>query len=284
MAVRVAARGRCVRRRSSLALALVVCACAVAAPRLARAQATVLARADAKSFAPGERSAQPSNVVSPQPTYASRATGHATNPWARTAAMSVERAQPSNAIQPPPFAAPAIQDSAPVLATMRPVEHAPAASATPPEQASPTPDAPPASTPANVPELERPAIPTAPALPASLKEDPNTSPTPSIAGPANAPATSVLDDDVLARIRREIKQRLPYFQACANTARRRTGIDVRRFVATWDIASDGKVRSLRVDGIQDRALAACLMRVGSWPMGVQPGQDLRIPTPILFVR
>jgi hypothetical protein len=106
--------------------------------------------------------------------------------------------------------------------------------------------------------------------------------TPEAAGYRPAPVLS--DNEVLDRIRWEIKQRLPYFQACAENARRRTGYEVRRLQATWAIANDGTVRELKVEGVADRQLATCITRVGSRPLTVEPGQALTIPTPIVFVR
>lgn len=98
------------------------------------------------------------------------------------------------------------------------------------------------------------------------------------------PAPVLSDNEVLDKIRWEIKQRLPYFKACAENARRRTGYEIRRVQATWAIANDGTVRELKVEGVADRQLATCITRVGSRPMAVEPGQPLTIPTPIVFVR
>jgi len=90
--------------------------------------------------------------------------------------------------------------------------------------------------------------------------------------------------DVLDQIRVEIKNRLPYFQACADSARRRAGLEIRRLQATWFINADGTIKEFRLDEVPDVKLAACLVRAGSRPFPVQPGVDLAIPTPIVFVR
>lgn len=90
--------------------------------------------------------------------------------------------------------------------------------------------------------------------------------------------------DVLDQIRMEIKARLPYFQACAEGARRRAGLEVRRLQATWFINADGTIKEFRLDEVPDAQLAACLVRAGSRPFPIQPGVDLTVPTPIVFVR
>jgi len=89
---------------------------------------------------------------------------------------------------------------------------------------------------------------------------------------------------VFDQIRQEIKRRLPYFQSCANAARRRSGLAIRRVQLTWAIAADGTIKSLKVEDGSDIQLAACLTRVGGRPFSVQPGMELTIPTPIVFVR
>jgi hypothetical protein len=99
--------------------------------------------------------------------------------------------------------------------------------------------------------------------------------------PEDEPAPEV---DVLTLIRREIKQRLPYFQGCAQAAQRRNGMEVRRLQATWAIAADGSIKDMKLDGVADTQLAACIVRVGSRPFMVQPGLELVVPTPIVFVR
>jgi len=90
--------------------------------------------------------------------------------------------------------------------------------------------------------------------------------------------------DMLDLIRAEIKSRLPYFQACADSARRRGGLEVHRLQATWFINADGTIKEFRLDEAPDTALAACLIRAGSRPFPIQPGMELTIPTPIVFVR
>jgi hypothetical protein len=98
------------------------------------------------------------------------------------------------------------------------------------------------------------------------------------------PETVALDEAVLDQIRLEIKRRLPYFQACADAARRRGSAEVRRVAATWTIAADGAIKEMKVDGVPDPQLAACITRMGRQPFTVQPGTELTIPTPIVFVR
>ena len=89
---------------------------------------------------------------------------------------------------------------------------------------------------------------------------------------------------MLDLVRAEIRSRLPYFQVCADSARRRAGIEMRRLQATWLINADGTIKEFRLDEVPDKPLAACLIRAGSRPFSVQPGMDLAIPTPIVFVR
>jgi hypothetical protein len=102
-----------------------------------------------------------------------------------------------------------------------------------------------------------------------------------VAQTADEPPAEV---DVLSLIRMEIKQRLPYFEGCARSARRRNGLEIRRMQATWAVAADGSIKSMKVDGIDDPELDACIVRMGSRPFTVHPGVDLVIPTPIVFVR
>ena len=90
--------------------------------------------------------------------------------------------------------------------------------------------------------------------------------------------------DMLDLIRAEIKGRLPYFQACADGSRRRAGLEIHRLQATWFINADGTIKEFRLDEVPDAQLAACLVRAGSRPFPIQPGMDLAIPTPIVFVR
>jgi hypothetical protein len=94
----------------------------------------------------------------------------------------------------------------------------------------------------------------------------------------------VLDVAVFDQIRLEIKSRLPYFQACADAARRRGAADVRRVQATWCIAADGVIKELRLEGALDAQFATCITRMGSRPFDAKPGAELVIPTPIVFVR
>jgi hypothetical protein len=90
--------------------------------------------------------------------------------------------------------------------------------------------------------------------------------------------------DMLDLIRAEIKGRLPYFQACADSARRRSGLEVHRLQATWFINADGTIKEFRLDEAPDAPLADCLIRAGRRPFPIQPGLELTIPTPIVFVR
>jgi hypothetical protein len=98
------------------------------------------------------------------------------------------------------------------------------------------------------------------------------------------PSTPEDPPDMLDLIRAEIKSRLPYFQACADAARRRAGLEIHRLQATWFINADGTIKELRLDAVPDAPLAACLRRAGSRPFPIQPGMELTIPTPIVFVR
>jgi hypothetical protein len=101
--------------------------------------------------------------------------------------------------------------------------------------------------------------------------------------PAN-PEVITIEADVLGRIRMEIKSRLPYFQACADAARRRGAPDVRRLQATWVISDDGSIKQLRLEGASDAQLATCITRMGGRAFPVSPGTELTIPTPIVFVK
>ena len=102
-------------------------------------------------------------------------------------------------------------------------------------------------------------------------------------GEAN-PEMVTLDESVFDQIRLEIKGRLPYFQACADAARRRGSLEVRVVQATWIIAADGAIKEMKVEGAPDPKLATCITRMGSQPFTAKPGMDLTIPTPIVFVR
>ena len=93
-----------------------------------------------------------------------------------------------------------------------------------------------------------------------------------------------LDTTVLDQIRLEIKTRLFYFQACADAAHRRGGLEIRRLQATWFVNADGTIKELKIDSVPDVQLAACLAHAGGRPLSIQPGMDLTIPTPIIFVR
>jgi hypothetical protein len=90
--------------------------------------------------------------------------------------------------------------------------------------------------------------------------------------------------DPLDQIRVEIRGRLPAFRACADAARRRTGLEMRRLQATWFIAADGTIKELKIHDVPDAQLATCLVHAGSRPFSNPPGMDLAIPTPIVFVR
>jgi len=94
----------------------------------------------------------------------------------------------------------------------------------------------------------------------------------------------IADMDPLVLVRMEIKRRLPYFQGCAKAAQRRSGLEVRRLQATWTIAADGTIKDMKLDGIDDPKLIACILRAGARPFTVHPGLDLVVPTPIVFVR
>ncbi len=193
----------------------------------------------------------------------------------------------ANALEPPPLVDPTqpspFQDPQPPVE--RPVsqapsdvpESAPAAGAKPVQPAS-----------APFPGM----TPTGPAEPPAGKSEsrtdtPHTGP---LAGeiaesqPSQAEGQVVLDETVLEQIRREIKSRLVYFQACADAARRRGGLELHRLQATWFIAANGAIKQLKIDGVPDTQLTTCLTRVGSRPFAMPPGMDLTIPTPIVFVR
>jgi hypothetical protein len=88
---------------------------------------------------------------------------------------------------------------------------------------------------------------------------------------------------LLDRIRFEIKQRLYVFQNCALNARRR-GVDCRRVDATWNIGADGTIKSIVFSNVPDPLFAVCLQRIENQPLVVKPGMELKIPTPIVFVR
>jgi hypothetical protein len=95
---------------------------------------------------------------------------------------------------------------------------------------------------------------------------------------------ATLDSTVVDQIRVEIRKRLIFFQACTDAARRRGAADVRRLLATWLIAADGTIKSIKLEGVEEEETTACLVRAGSRPFSVKPGMDVTIPTPIVFVR
>jgi hypothetical protein len=84
-------------------------------------------------------------------------------------------------------------------------------------------------------------------------------------------------------IRREIRRRRVYFQGCAAAAKRRGVPDVRRLSVTWAIAPDGSIRAMRMEGMMDPEMAACLARVGGRRFPVEPGTELTVPVAIVFV-
>jgi hypothetical protein len=131
--------------------------------------------------------------------------------------------------------------------------------------------------------------------PDELPAEPGHAATPGAAAVASTAVTAVapvpppeesgmLDGDALDRIRLEIKARLPYFQACADAARRRGSPDVRRLQAIWSVGADGAIKDLKLENVSDAQLTLCIVRMGSRPFTVRPGADLTIPTPIVFVR
>jgi hypothetical protein len=102
--------------------------------------------------------------------------------------------------------------------------------------------------------------------------------------PPSTPETVTRELASPERVIAEIKGRLPYFQACANASRRRGGQELRRVLIVWDIAPDGSVKDLKVEGVSDAELSSCIHRVGRRPITQQPGAELSIPTPIVFVQ
>jgi hypothetical protein len=88
----------------------------------------------------------------------------------------------------------------------------------------------------------------------------------------------------MAAIRMEIRQRLVFFRWCAEAAKRRGVADVRRLSVTWSIAADGSIRAMKLEGVMDPEMAACLARVGSRRFPIEPGTDLTVPVPIVFVK
>ncbi|SRR5450759_1787163 len=95
---------------------------------------------------------------------------------------------------------------------------------------------------------------------------------------------ATLDEPAIDQIRLEIRRRLSFFQPCANAANRRGVSEVRRLQATWAIAADGTIKSMKIEGVTDRELTVCLTRAGGRPFAVKPGTDVTIPVPVVFVR
>jgi len=164
------------------------------------------------------------------------------------------------------------------------------ASAAADERAAPVPPPPSAEpTPAEAnqpPPFQAPPADGSEAIVAPQAIAPTLPPTPvkTTSASENGPTTVTLDATVFDQIRQEIKSRLPYFQACADAARRRGGPDVRRVQATWSIAADGTIKEMKVEGVPDPLLATCITRMGGRPFPMAPGTELTIPTPIVFVR
>ena len=194
---------------------------------------------------------------------------------------------PASTLEPPPFAD----------ALQPPPE--PAATADAPENAKPAPQGDPAllspaaiaaAPPAFIRHPSEENTPPENALLASAGERTFSSqPSQSAATPLPKPTQPSKPEDQVAldpldQIRVEIRGRLPAFQACADAARRRTGLEIRRLQATWFIAADGTIKELKIHDAPDAQLAACLTRTGSRPFSNPPGMDLTIPTPIVFVR
>jgi hypothetical protein len=159
----------------------------------------------------------------------------------------------------------------------------------PPPEAPAVPQGQPATPePNDAPTSENPAPPKAATQEISaIAAPPTPAPIPAVTPmpPAeDRPETITLDVAVFDQIRLEIKSRLPYFQACADAARRRGSADVRRVQAIWCIAADGVIKELKLEGVPDAQLATCITRMGSRPFEIKPGAELIIPTPIVFVR
>ena len=130
------------------------------------------------------------------------------------------------------------------------------------------------------PRIERPVSTPRPLSPSQTTE----LSAPSKETPSKDTDATVLDPAVFDQIRAEIRSRLPYFQACAEAARRRGSPDVRRVQATWFIAADGTIKELKLEDLPDPRLVLCITRMGALPFPVAPGGELTIPTPIVFVR
>jgi hypothetical protein len=92
------------------------------------------------------------------------------------------------------------------------------------------------------------------------------------------------DDSTIAQIRLEIRRRVRLFQSCANAAKRRGVFEVRRLQATWSVAPDGNIKTMKIEGVTDRDFTVCLARAGNRPFPVKPGMEVTIPVPVVFVR
>lgn len=86
------------------------------------------------------------------------------------------------------------------------------------------------------------------------------------------------------KIRTEIRHRLVFFKSCADAAKRRGVPEVRRLSVIWSIAADGSILAMKLEGVMDPEMAACLARVGSRRFSIEPGTELTVPVPIVFVR
>jgi hypothetical protein len=104
----------------------------------------------------------------------------------------------------------------------------------------------------------------------------------------SAPKTSLVamapDRSSLDGLRPEIRQRVVFFQACGDAASRRGVLEVRRLYVTWTIAPDGSVTAMKLEGVMDPEMAACVARAGSRRFPIAPGTELTVPVPIVFVR
>ena len=74
---------------------------------------------------------------------------------------------------------------------------------------------------------------------------------------------AALDEPAIEQIRLEIRRLLP---------------------ATWTIAADGNIKTMKIEGVTDRDFAVCLARAGNRPFPVKPGMEVTIPVPVVFVR
>ena len=103
-------------------------------------------------------------------------------------------------------------------------------------------------------------------------------------GETKAVESAALDVPAIDQIRLEIRRRLSLFQPCAEAANRRGVFEVRRLQATWSIAADGNIKTMKIEGVTDRDFAVCLARAGNRPFPVKPGMEVTIPVPVVFVR